>query len=71
MSFLPPAWTPEQLAALPHDDAGPTLLTVSWLLTGLASVFLGLRIYCKFVGHRALYWDDWVLCGAWVSSNIL
>lgn len=33
-----------------------------------ASVFLALRIYCKFLarGRRGLWWDDWILVAAWV-----
>ena len=59
--------SPQQLALLPHDNAGPTLLIVCWSLTSLATIFLGLRIYCKLIGHRGLYCDDWVLIAAWVS----
>jgi len=59
--------SPQQLALLPHNNAGPTLLIVSWTLTACATVFLGLRIYCKLLSHRSTYWDDWVLLAAWVS----
>jgi len=67
MDGPPPVFTAEQLALLPHDDRGPALVATSWCLTGFASVFLALRIYCKFLarGRRGLWWDDWILIAAW------
>jgi hypothetical protein len=62
----PPLFTPEELAALPHDDRGPALVATSWSLTCLAALFLGLRVYCKIARRRALWWDDWILIAAWV-----
>lgn len=59
--------TPEELASLPHDDRGPAILVTHWLLTGLAGVFLGLRLYCKSITKRKLWWDDWIL----ISSMVL
>jgi len=63
----PPPLTPEQLAALPHDNAGPRLNVVIWVLTGLSGVFLCLRLYCKRLRGKGLWWDDWLLTAAWVS----
>jgi len=51
---------------LPHDNAGPGLNVTVWTLTGLATFFLGLRVYCKFLGRRNLWWDDYILIAAWV-----
>jgi hypothetical protein len=62
----PPPLSPEELALLPHDDRGPALYSVSWFLTALATVFLCLRIYCKFLSRRGLWWDDWILISSWV-----
>lgn len=53
---------------LPHDDLGPQLNFTIWLLTALSLGFLGLRLYCKFLRGRGLWWDDHVLIAAWVSS---
>ena len=64
--FLPP---PEVLAALPHDNGGPMLVVVIWVLSGLALLFLSLRIYCKFLRHSGLWWDDYVLIASWVSTR--
>jgi hypothetical protein len=50
----------------PHDDLGPALNVVVWFLTVLALVFFSLRIYCKFLRKRALWWDDYVLIAAMI-----
>lgn len=67
----PAAPTPEELALLPHDNGGPKLNAVIWLLTGISAVFLGLRVYCKFLRHKGLWWDDYLLIMAWVSSSLI
>lgn len=64
-----PASTDEELALLPHDDMGPALLAVSWTFVSLASILLGLRVYCKLASRRGLWWDDWILIIAWVSKS--
>ncbi len=51
---------------LPHDDDGPQLNFTIWLLAVLSFGFLSLRIYCKFLRGRGLWWDDYVLVAAWV-----
>ena len=63
-------FTPEELAALPHNSRGPALIGVSWALTGLATLFLALRIYCRHIGRRGLWWDDWTLIAAWVRGVV-
>ncbi|KAK4150474.1 hypothetical protein C8A00DRAFT_46134 [Chaetomidium leptoderma] len=40
----PLAPTPEELAFLPHDNAGPKLNAIVWSLTALSGLVLGLRI---------------------------
>ncbi|KAK4240614.1 hypothetical protein C8A03DRAFT_31321 [Achaetomium macrosporum] len=52
---------------LSHEDLGPQLNLVFWLLTGLATVFLAFRIYCKLHRGRRLWWDDYILVASWVS----
>ncbi|OIW28115.1 hypothetical protein CONLIGDRAFT_655703 [Coniochaeta ligniaria NRRL 30616] len=63
-------WTPEQLALLPHDNAGMRLVVSIWVLNFLALAFLLARVYCKFLRHRGLWWDDGVLIAAYVCSTI-
>ncbi|KAK4458968.1 hypothetical protein QBC42DRAFT_254821 [Cladorrhinum samala] len=48
-------------------DYGPQINFTIWLLTALSAAFLALRIYCKFLRHRGLWWDDHVLIGSWLS----
>ncbi len=51
-----------------HEDLGPQLNLVFWLLTSLSLVFLGLRLYCKIYRGRNLWWDDHFLIASWVGS---
>ena len=60
--------SPEDLAQLPHDDLGPTVLATTWILVTLSLGFILLRVYCKFARHRALWWDDYILIASWVRK---
>lgn len=51
------------------EDYGPRLNATIWPLTGVAALFLSLRIYCKVLRHRPLAWDDYVLVASWVSEH--
>jgi hypothetical protein len=64
-------WTPEMLAMLPHDNAGMRLIVSIWVMNVLALGFLLARVYCKFLRHRGLWWDDGVLIGAYVSRLLV
>ncbi len=66
---MPPPLTPEQYAALPHDNAGPKLNAIIWTLNAVSGVFLGLRLYCKIVRIKGLWWDDIFLAAAWVRNS--
>lgn len=62
--FPPPGeWNgwPFDFSQFPHDDFGPPLNYGVWLMTTLAACFLGLRIYCKRLRNRGLWWDDHIL----------
>ena len=52
---------------LDHKDLGPQLNLVFWLLTTLATLFLTLRLYCKYHRGRRLWWDDYFLIASWVG----
>ncbi len=54
-----------------HEDLGQQLNIAFWLLTSLATLFLALRIYCKFHRVRSLWWDDYLLIAAWVCSSLV
>jgi hypothetical protein len=58
------------IPGLPHDNAAPHLNTTIWLLIGFSALFLGLRLYCKFLRHRGLWWDDYILIGAWICITV-
>ncbi|KAB5559648.1 hypothetical protein GE09DRAFT_62430 [Coniochaeta sp. 2T2.1] len=58
--------TPEEWALLPHDSRGTELLIITWVLVGLATIFLSLRVYCKVSRRRSLWWDDWIMIASWV-----
>lgn len=60
---------PFDFSDFPHDDYGPALNYGVWLLTGLAAVFLGLRVFCKYLRRRGLWWDDYVLMASWVCVH--
>ena len=51
----------------PSTDFGPQINYTLWFLTALSLIFLALRVYCKFLRHRGLWWDDHLLIGSWVS----
>lgn len=51
--------------SLPNN--GPKVNTAVWCLFAFATIFLGLRVYCKFRRNRGLWWDDYVLIASWVS----
>lgn len=40
-----------------------------WTLFAGASVFLGLRLYCKITRRHGLWYDDYILILAWVSTS--
>ncbi|KAK8055205.1 hypothetical protein PG993_000432 [Apiospora rasikravindrae] len=54
------------LPPLSQDSHGPWMIWSSWALTGLASVFLGLRCYCRASRNKSLWWDDYVLILSWL-----
>lgn len=60
---------PDQLAFLPHDNAGPKLNAIIWVLTAISGLVLALRIYCRAIRRRSLWWDDAFLIAAWVSAT--
>lgn len=48
------------------ESMGPLMRIVCWTLVGVSGLFLSLRLYCKFLKNRGLWWDDHVLIMAWV-----
>lgn len=52
---------------LPHEDHGPILNIVFWTLTGTSLLFMSLRLWCKYIRGRYLWWDDYVLIASWIA----
>ncbi|KAI1377495.1 hypothetical protein F4677DRAFT_38227 [Hypoxylon crocopeplum] len=46
-------------------NKGPEANVIIWVLVGLATLFLGLRVYCKYRRHSRLWWDDGFLVASW------
>ncbi|KAK0724615.1 hypothetical protein B0H67DRAFT_632183 [Lasiosphaeris hirsuta] len=46
---------------------GPVMRVACWVLVGSSGLFLGLRIYCKSLKKRGLWWDDYLLVAAWLA----
>ena len=44
------------------------MLWAIWTFTVASAVFLALRLYCKLLRRRPLWWDDYFLIASWVSQ---
>ncbi|KAJ2907128.1 hypothetical protein MKZ38_007643 [Zalerion maritima] len=66
----PAQLSPEELAALPHDDHGNRVQFALWFTVSISAVFVGLRVYCKRITKRRLWWDDYLLVGSWICLVI-
>jgi len=58
---------PSHFKVQQNVDYGPQINFTIWLLTALSAAFLALRVYCKFLRHRGLWWDDYILIASWVT----
>lgn len=63
-----------------RDEDDPVITYVSpyvelnaglWALFVAATVFLGLRIWCKFTQRHGLWYDDHILIVSWVRAATL
>jgi len=71
MTVPKPFDTNDPTGQLDHSDRGPLFVAMSWLLTGFGGIFLALRVYCKLWTRRRLWWDDWILIGAFVKLQFI
>ena len=72
ITYAMPAYVEARQASTDlHGDYGPRLNVVIWFLTGLAAVFLSLRLYCKRLRQNKLWWDDYILITAFVRNPLL
>jgi hypothetical protein len=58
----------ESDAGSTDETLGPVLNLANWSLTGISLVFLVLRLYCKAIQRRGLWWDDHFLLASWVGA---
>ncbi|KAJ4288799.1 hypothetical protein N0V88_007126 [Collariella sp. IMI 366227] len=65
-----PVLTPEQYAALPHNNDASKLLACIWGQGIVSTIFLSLRIYCRLKKRTRLWWDDIILIAAWVCLMV-
>ncbi|KAM7183875.1 hypothetical protein V8F33_013326 [Rhypophila sp. PSN 637] len=49
------------------ESKGYEMTIAIWLMTSVSGVFLALRLYCKFLKKRGLWWDDHVLVASWLA----
>lgn len=71
---VPPPFDTTPPEDLDHNDRGPLFEGLAWFLTALATILLALRVNCKLISRRRLWWDDWTLIACWVMlivDNIL
>ncbi|EEY17126.1 conserved hypothetical protein [Verticillium alfalfae VaMs.102] len=47
------------------NDPAPTVVASIWVMMAFATIFLLLRIYCKAVRTRGMWWDDYIMLFAW------
>ncbi|PNH48092.1 hypothetical protein VD0004_g413 [Verticillium dahliae] len=50
---------------VPTNDPAPTVVASIWVMMAFATIFLLLRIYCKAVRTRGMWWDDYIMLFAW------
>lgn len=48
----------------------PKIDVLNWVLTIIAAVVVGLRIYNKYRRRIELWWDDYIAIVSWVSATI-
>ncbi|KAK3388825.1 hypothetical protein B0T20DRAFT_86409 [Sordaria brevicollis] len=48
------------------NPQGAALLAIFWTLQAICTVFVGLRLYCKIIRGRNLWWDDHLLIISYV-----
>ncbi|EGO52363.1 hypothetical protein NEUTE1DRAFT_90554 [Neurospora tetrasperma FGSC 2508] len=53
--YVPPSSNPQ----------GAALLAIFWSIHAACTIFVGLRLYCKVIRGRCLWWDDHLLIVAW------
>lgn len=66
-SLPEPTTTGSSITAIALDDYSLPLNLTIWFLTGIATLFLALRLYAKLWRGRPLWYDDLLLVLGWLS----
>lgn len=59
----------EAMATALRDDYSLQLAFSIWILALLSGTALGLRIWCKHIRQKKLWWDDHFLIASWVRCS--
>lgn len=51
--------------SFPPAQIPPIVNGSVWTLLGVATIFLVLRLYCRVVRSKQLWWDDYILVASW------
>lgn len=52
-------------------DPGPVVIAAIWSMFAISSCFLILRVYCRAIRTRAMWWDDYLLVAGWVWLHLV
>lgn len=57
---------------MPSGDTSipPRVYAIIWSLWALTTVFIALRLYCRSVRLKKLWWDDWLLIAAYLFLTL-
>lgn len=50
------------------DDGGTATIAVGGVVIALALIFVVLRFYIRIISKAGLWWDDWLIAAAVVST---
>lgn len=63
--------TPDMALPVLTKDPGPTVNGAIWSIGAVSTAFLMLRVYCKQIRAKGMWWDDWLLIVAWVRITLM
>src|SRR4051812_9690643 len=67
-SLSPDSLPPNRNPNIENDPQG-TVIAICWGLCALTTIALWLRIYCRVVYLRCIWWDDYLMVIGWVRGS--
>ncbi|KAJ8131317.1 hypothetical protein O1611_g2306 [Lasiodiplodia mahajangana] len=58
-------------APFPAPVAPPTIIATVTIAIGFSTLFTALRMYTRWFVQKRLWWDDWVMVSAWLTTIAL